>query len=170
MQSHEGVVTVYSQPGKGTTFHLYFPACPAEAPTTVTDSASLPVGQGERILYVDDEGPLAEMGRAVLERLGYHVKACTASTDALVALRAAPDQYDLVITDLTMPGLTGIDLAREVVAIRSSLPLILVTGYSANLTAGQAEAMGVCEILLKPISVHALAHAVRRVLTGSKPN
>lgn len=164
MQSHEGVVTVYSQPGKGTAFRLYFPATPG-ASASVTDAAQpVPMGHGERILFVDDEEILTKMGKKTLERLGYVVEAHSNSLEALEMVRADPAVFDLVITDLTMPGITGIQLAEQLRAIRPDLPVILTTGYTANLTSNRIQELGLTELLLKPMSLQTLAGAVARVL------
>jgi PAS domain S-box-containing protein len=168
MQSHEGLVTVYSHPGEGTVFHLYFPTCIQTATPGIAGDVYVPHGQGERLLYVDDEAPLAKMGEKILQRLGYVVEAHTNPMLALQAVRAAPERYDLVITDLTMPGMTGTELAQELLSIRADLPVILTTGYTATLTAARAQAEGIREMLLKPLSVQALGDAVARVLAGSK--
>jgi CheY-like chemotaxis protein len=164
MQSHEGAVTVYSQPGEGTVFHLYFPACPDEATAIVTDGSPIPRGKGERVLYVDDEAALAEMGRKILERLGYSVETQTSPAAALQQVRATPARYDLVITDLTMPGMTGTQLAHELLAIRPDFPVILITGYSATLTTERVQALGIRDLILKPIAMRTLGRTVARVL------
>jgi CheY-like chemotaxis protein len=168
MQSHEGVVTVTSQPGQGTCFQLYFPACATEARDRADETAPVPRGRGERILFVDDEELLTGMGKGILERLGYRVTAHTTPHDALAAVRSDPGGYDLVITDLTMPGVTGVDLAREIMTLRPDLPVLLVTGHNGNLTAGQVQALGIRELLLKPLSLHGLALTARRVLDATK--
>jgi PAS domain S-box-containing protein len=167
MSSHDGTITVYSQPGEGTTFHLYFPAHGNVAPvSSQTAEAPVPYGRGQRILYVDDEQPLAEMGRKILERLGYEVDVRGRPAEALAAFRAAPADYDLVVTDLTMPGMTGIELARQLLHIRPELPVILMTGYAAMLTPERVRTLGIRELLLKPHSVRMLAEALQRAFTG----
>jgi PAS domain S-box-containing protein len=165
MQSHDGAVTVYSQPGEGTAFHLYFPAhggrrvaeTPAPAP-------AVPRGKGERVLFVDDEVPLALLGRCILEELGYVVESKTSPAEALAAVRADPAAFDLVITDLTMPGMTGTELGRQLLEIRPGLPIILTTGHSGNLTAERVRRLGCRELLLKPLTLQKLGQAVRRAL------
>ncbi len=168
MQSHDGVITVSSQCGQGTTFQLYFPACAADAVEAGPEEMALPRGSGERVLFVDDEEALASVGRSTLEKLGYQVDAFSAPQAALAALRRTPADYRVVITDFTMPGLTGVELAREVLAVRPDLPVLLITGHNGNLTASQVEALGIRELLLKPLSLHGLALAVRRVLNEPK--
>jgi len=169
MRSHEGAVTVASHPGEGTMFHLYFPALAEAAPAIVAETAEAPRGNGERILYLDDEAPLVKIGKRLLEQLGYVVEVHTNSLEALDALRARPGAYDLVITDQMMPRLTGTGLAEQARAIRPELPFILNTGYDATLTVERARAVGIREIIMKPLSVVALGTVVARVLAETKP-
>jgi PAS domain S-box-containing protein len=166
VRNHDGVITVYSQPGKGTQFHLYFPVHLADMdPGVPEEPVETPRGNHERILLVDDEIPLALMGRKMLERLNYLVDSHTAPADALAAVLANPGDYDLVLSDLTMPGMTGVELARQISHLRPDLPIILITGYSATLTLEKVRALGVREILLKPLTLHALGEAIHRTLT-----
>ena len=165
MQSHGGVITVYSQPGEGTTFHLYFPPHSGEITKAAISSDPLPEGDGKRILYVDDEGSLAQLGKQTLEMLGFQVEAMTNVMDALKLVEADPQRFDLVITDQTMPGMTGTDFAAHLQKIRPGLPIILATGYSAGLTRERLRTMGIRELLLKPQSIQSLTSAVQRALT-----
>jgi PAS domain S-box-containing protein len=169
MESHEGAVSVYSQPGEGTVFHLYFPAHAGAAALATAESASIPRGQGQRILYVDDEAPLAHLGQMSLEQLGYQVEAATNVTEALALVRAEPKRFDLVITDQTMPGMTGTDFAGQLLKIRPDLPIILATGYSPNLSLERLRELGIRELLQKPQTIAALAAAVQRALSPQKP-
>src|SRR5690606_16419892 len=164
-QAHEGEVFVSSTPGEGTTFELYFPAHeqPAESEEPRPGDVLSP-GSGERILFVDDEAPIMLVCKAILERLGYRVEGTVDVLAALETLRAAPGDFDLVISDLTMPGMTGVDFARQVREIRADLPIILATGFNATLTADRVRELGVSELLLKPLSMQALASSVRRAL------
>ncbi|MEO7599635.1 MAG: ATP-binding protein [Opitutus sp.] len=165
MKSHEGTVLVYSQPGEGTEFVLYFPAHTVAKDTIAPfDSVSVAPGNGERVLYVDDEGPLGQMGRNILERLNYRVEVHNDPVTALSSFRANPDSYDLMLTDLTMPGMTGIELARQILQLRPELPVVLMTGYAATIDGEQARAQGIAELLLKPHSLTTLGLAVRRAL------
>ncbi len=168
MQTHEGAVTVYSHVGEGTTFHLYFPAYGEEEVHEESEVAAVPSGNGERILYVDDELLLARVGKKILERLGYVVEIQTGPMEALEAVRKRPGAYDLVISDQMMPILPGVDLARLLLAIRPDLPIILVTGYTATLTPERVQAMGIRNLILKPISVAALGAAVHGVFSASR--
>ncbi len=165
MKSHDGGVTVYSQPGEGTTFHLYFPVLDA-ATAPVVVLPPVPRGQGERILFVDDELALVQLGRKVLEGLGYQVTTKTSALAAFATVRDHPDHFDLVVTDLTMPDMNGADLTRKLHANWPRLPVILTTGYSATLTQAGAHEMGFRELLLKPNTGRTLGEAVHRVLAG----
>ena len=169
MRSHEGTITVRSRPGEGTTFDLYFPTVVGPQPAVAVPVVALPRGNGEHILFVDDEEALGRLGRRMLERLGYTVDVTHRPQFALDAVRARPNAYALVITDLTMPGIRGIDLARQMRQIRPGLPILLTSGYSADLTPANMEETGIREVLLKPFSVEDLSRAVRRALLTTLP-
>ena len=164
MKSHDGGISVYSEPGKGTVFHLYFPVYEAEAKVLEIGAAPIPRGRGEHILFVDDEPPLASLGKKMLERLGYQVTTKTSALDALAAVRAQPDPFDLVITDLTMPVMDGAKLGRELLQIQPHLPIIVTTGYSGAMTAAAARELGFGGVLSKPSTARTLGEAVYRVL------
>ena len=163
MQAHDGAITVYSQPGEGTTFHLYFPAHASDAAPVVERQQELPRGDGQRVLFVDDEVPLAHMGRKMLERLGYVVTAVTSPAEALAIFSANPQSFDLVFTDLTMPGRSGTDLAADMIARRHDLRIVLVTGYT-TLTSERVRRLGIRELALKPLTLHRLATIAQRAL------
>ena len=120
----------------------------------------------ERILLVDDEEPIARMVKLNLDRLGYQVSLCNSSTDALEAFRVSPNKYDLVITDMTMPHITGDNLTIELKKIRPDIPVVLCTGFSEKVTNAKASAIGVDKVLMKPIIGDELARAVRSILHG----
>ncbi len=124
-----GTITVDSELGKGATFHVFFPLVDQEELSAVKEIDKIPHGQ-ERILFIDDEELLAEMGQDMLERLGYHVTVRRSSLDALATFQNTPNDFDIVITDQTMPDMTGSDLARRMMQIRTEVPIILCTGYS----------------------------------------
>jgi len=166
MQSHGGAITVYSQPGEGTVFHLYFPVTTESSRETATVMEEPPAGHGKRILFVDDELPLALLGQSMLEELGYVVEPRGSVADALAVVRANPAAFDLVITDLTMPTMLGTDFARELLQLRPNLPIILTTGYTANLTPERVRDLGIRELLLKPHTIQSLGLAVHRVLNS----
>jgi CheY-like chemotaxis protein len=134
-----------------------------QAPTGTEAREALPVG-AERILFVDDEAILAELGKELLESLGYKVVTKTNSLEALETFRADPHGFDLVITDMTMPGLRGEELAREIIALRPGMPIILCTGYSELINETQAREMGIREFLMKPYLAANFAETIRKVL------
>jgi PAS domain S-box-containing protein len=161
--NHGGFITCTSSPGNGTTFHLYFPAwigtCfPSSQPETT------PATGREHILLVDDEQILVETGTALLQRLGYKVTGRTDSLEALDIFRMQPHRFDAVITDQTMPEMTGLDLARRLLQIRPDLPIILCTGYSALVSEEEVLAQGIKAFVLKPLTKKDVAATLRRVL------
>jgi len=164
MDSHDGAVTVYSQPGEGTVFHLYFPEHAGEASEIGEDGDPVPIGNGERILFVDDEELLAQLGKKSLTALGYEVEVTTRPADALALVRADPQRFALVLTDQTMPGMSGVFLATQIRQIRPELPVVLLTGYSLALGQDQIDAAGILQVLIKPMSIHSLAGAVHAAL------
>ena len=128
VKNHKGAITVRSTPGKGSTFEVFLPRIPEQALPAIAPPLSALKGHG-RILIVDDEADIAELEKEMVERLGYSAKAVVESGAALALFRENPDKYDLVLTDQTMPDMTGIDLARKLVSIRPDIPIVLVTGY-----------------------------------------
>ena len=164
MKSHEGAITVYSHPGQGTIFNLYFPVLEAEATVGKISVKAIPRGAGEQILFVDDEAPLATLGKQILDRLGYRVTALTSSLGALAAVRAEPEKFDLVITDLSMPAMDGIKLGGELLQLRPRLPVILTTGFSGFMTSEKVRELGFRELMGKPCTVQTLGETVHRVL------
>jgi PAS domain S-box-containing protein len=169
MQSHDGAITVYSEPGQGTAFHLYFPALESAVSEKGIEDGSIPRGHGERILYLDDELLLAKLGKEVLDRLGYAAEQQTNALEALELVRAEPKRFDLVITDQTMPGMTGIEFAREITSIRPSLPVVLTTGYTWNMKTERLREAGIRELLLKPATMQQLGTIVHQVLAQRNP-
>ncbi|RLB77890.1 MAG: sensory box histidine kinase/response regulator protein, partial [Deltaproteobacteria bacterium] len=124
-----------------------------------------PVEMGtEQILFVDDEEQIARMSQQILEGLGYHVTARTSSVEALETFRAAPDKFDLVITDTTMPNMTGVELAKKLMEIRSDIPIIICTGFSEKISEDKAKAMGIRGFLMKPIVRDQIAGKIRKLL------
>ena len=163
--SHGGAVMVESALGQGTTCTVYLPRLAQDVAVPLAPAEVLLPRGHERLLLVDDEASVAAMGQRLLTRLGYEVVAYTSSREALDAFRAAPDRFDLLITDYTMPQMTGEALARAVREIRPELPLILCTGFSETMTADHARVLGIDAYLMKPWEIHVLAHTLRRVLT-----
>lgn len=165
MDTHEGAITVYSQPGEGTVFHLYFPAHRGEASLAGPEKGPALRGGGERILFIDDEELLVQFGEKALVSLGYNVEIATDPREALARVRADPHHLALVITDHTMPRMTGLALAGELQQLRPELPIILTTGYSQAITEECLAAAGIRQLLLKPFTLHSLAEAVKAALS-----
>jgi PAS domain S-box-containing protein len=170
MRNHDGSITVYSRPGEGTTFHLYFPAVGGEALDVGSDRSPIPQGGGKKVLFVDDEEPIAILVEKMLVRLGYAAETFTSVKDALDLVIAEPGRFDLVITDMTMPGMSGLDFAKRLAEIRPDLPVIVTTGYPGSLKLEQVRAMGIRELLLKPPTLRSLGTAAHRALSGKSPN
>ena len=163
VKNHGGVMTVSSEPDQGATFSVFLPGLEKTVAEKPRASES-PATGSERILFVDDEATLVDMGKVMLETLGYDVTAKTSSLDALQAFRDRPDAFDLVFTDMTMPSLTGRELAREITAIRKDIPVILCTGFSDMMNNEEAREAGVREIVIKPYIMNTLAKTIRNAL------
>jgi PAS domain S-box-containing protein len=163
----KGAIEVNSRPGDGAEFHVYFPQVVETGEIRVDPPAKPPTGS-ERILVVDDEDTLANLGRMMLERLGYAVTVSNSSLEALENFRSQPDSFDLVISDKTMPHLTGLELAEEIKKIRPRIPVIVCTGYSSEAEVNKAGELGIAHLLIKPLTMDDLAHAVRVVLDNQK--
>ncbi|MFC1736310.1 PAS domain S-box protein [Candidatus Hydrogenedentota bacterium] len=157
-----GAITVESELDEGATFNVYLPMCDGESDGEVADEAPVLTGN-ERILLVDDEEEAVEMARKMLERLGYTVTSKTQSLKALEAFRAAPDEFDLVITDQTMPLFTGMELCREIIRLRPDKPIVMITGHSESAVSSKALSLGV-RIFTKPLVFKEFAKTIRDVL------
>jgi PAS domain S-box-containing protein len=160
-----GAITVSSEIGKGSTFRVFLPCCSGDADREGAVEVSVPKGN-ERILFVDDEPSIVAMAERMLARLGYSVKSTTSSVEALSLFRDGSGEFDLVITDLTMPKLTGEQLAAELIRIRRDIPIIVCTGYSKILTEGGITKPGICAVVTKPLIIHDIAKSIRDVLDG----
>jgi len=160
-----GHIAAESSPGKGSVFTIYFPMIAGKpAPGAVVDE-SVPTGC-ERILFVDDEEALVMAGEELLAALGYEVTCRTDSREALALFRLDPSRFDLVITDQTMPEMTGIELASAILSTRPDMPIIMVTGFSHLVDADKARAAGIRAFVMKPLTKGEIARTIRKVLGG----
>jgi CheY-like chemotaxis protein len=163
VQNHGGAITVESKVGEGTCFRVYLPCCtkkPANQKSLAQEAAK---GHGQ-ILFVDDEEPIVNLGRRSLKKLGYSVVGETCSAKALKRFQADPMKFDLVLTDQTMPQLTGIALAQEMWKIRPTLPIIICTGFSEQITSEKIISMGFRALLNKPYTFAELTQTIQRCL------
>ncbi len=164
IKEHEGIITVTSQLGRGSTFTVYLPAV-AAAESPIDDAlADIPRGRGEHVLFVDDESALCTAAKHLLSRLGYRPHVFQDSEAAWLAFEAEPQTFDVLITDLTMPVRTGLELADDVLRLRPELPVILASGYSATLTKERLKQHRIRELLVKPLDYRTLANALDRAL------
>jgi len=167
IQACDGAIDVQSATGKGTTFEMYLPIVTSETVPEIQRSDPLPRGT-EKILFVDDEPMLADINKKILESIGYHVTVCTASNEALNLFKEDPMAFDAVITDYTMPHMTGLELVQELITIRPGIPVMLCTGYSDAITQQKATAIGICECFVKPLKTYKLAKTLRTVFDNKK--
>lgn len=165
--SHGGALDVVSHPGRGTTFSVYLPRSEMERRTTPEGGVALSSGS-ERVLFVDDEGYVADLGREVLSRLGYDVEVHTSPQTALAAFQAEPYGFDVIVTDQTMPYLTGLEFAREVRRFRGDIPIVLTTGYSEAVTTESLLRQNIAALVMKPYGGSELNRAVRDALAEVK--
>ena len=163
VENYGGQITVDSKIGKGTCFTIYLPISKKRKVHTPSEKEDLPLGN-ENILFVDDEAPIAKMGSKALEQLGYTVTTRTSSVETLKLFKSKPQAFDLVITDMTMPNMTGDKMATEMMNIRSDIPVILCTGYSKKISKESAADIGIKALVYKPVVKADLAKTVRKVL------
>jgi len=163
VESHGGMISAESTPGKGTTFRLYFPIID-ETAEQVNKTSPVHYKGNERILLIDDEESLVEIGAEILGLLGYRVTAKTNSLEAFEAFKTNPDNFDLVITDQTMPNMSGTELAVELLKIRSDISIVLCTGYSSKISDDMIKEIGIADYFMKPFNTEQLALIVRKTL------
>jgi len=164
VRSHGGVISVYSEIEKGTTFKVLLPQ--AEEALVVREHAEVLATGTETILFVDDDPSMVKTGQQMLKQLGYQVEATSKPVDALAAFRDQPDKYDLVVTDMTMPDMTGESLAKALMRVRPDIPVIICTGFSHQMDEEKALAMGISAFVMKPFVVKDVAHTIRNVLAS----
>lgn len=158
-----GAIAVSSEPGRGTLFELYFPAVEASAAPSTDEGGPLRRGDGLRILYLDDEEPLVFLAGRVLGRLGYEVAGFSDPQAALAAFRAAPQSFDLVVTDLNMPGISGLALARQMLEIDPEAAVVLASGHVTEDLEQRARAAGIRHVLYKPSTLDELSEQIHRL-------
>lgn len=167
VQSYGGFISCDSTPGEGTVFKITLPTIDEHASQESESKEPVPHGK-EHILLIDDEEILLEMGKLMLERLGYHVTARWSGIEALTTFQTQPDLFDIVITDQTMPGMTGIDLSRRILQLRPNMPIILCTGYSSLITEEKARSLGIKGFAMKPLARKNVARLIRKILDGKR--
>ena len=161
--NHGGEISVYSEPGVGTTLKIYIPVVDVD-PVPIVQPVRVPVTGNERIMVVDDENSIAQLVQDILSNLGYAIVTHTDSAEALEEFSVHPDMYDLVVTDQTMPYMTGIQLAEELIRIRPDIPIIIMSGFSELLTSEKSKELGIRAFLTKPFLPYDLSSTIREVL------
>jgi PAS domain S-box-containing protein len=164
VRDHEGAIFFESEPGRGTSVTVYLPEHAVELDGSSDPSAELLRANGETVLFIDDEAVLCRSVSGLLERLGYRVTARTDPAEALALFRKKPDAFDVVLTDLTMPALTGVDVAREVLRVTPHKPVLLMSGYSSSWTAESVRTLGVVDLIAKPLGAARLSQSLAAAL------
>ena len=165
-QSH-GDVRVLSEPGQGTEVQVYLPVKENAAGQRHFDPGQPVQGGNEKILLVDDEASIVKMQEQMLDRLGYTVTVRTGSLDALEAFKADPQAFDVVVTDMTMPNMTGVQLAAELKKIRPNIPVVLCTGFSYQVNDEKCKALGIDDFVMKPVIKNEIAATIRKLIDNT---
>ena len=165
VKRYGGMINVYSEQGKGAVFHVYLPRI-IQAEAMKVDTNKPAIGGTERILFVDDEPSLVDIGTRMLSSIGYVVTGVLSSVDALNIFRAEPDRFDLVITDMTLPKMTGMDLSRKLLQIRPDIPIIICSGINDPETEVQVKSLGIKSFLQKPLTRRELSQTIRNTIDG----
>jgi CheY-like chemotaxis protein len=168
VRSYGGDISMYSEPGLGTTFRIYLPVIETKIEKTEATTIVSAIGGNERILLVDDEEQIVRMEKQMLERLGYRVTAQTNSMKGLEQFRSDPEGFDLVITDMTMPHMTGVELSKHLLEIRPDIPIVICTGFSTKIDDAKAKRYGIRGFVMKPVVQSELAQKIREVLDGAE--
>jgi CheY-like chemotaxis protein len=166
VKRHDGYITVESEPGEGSAFSVYFPKITEEQPMVSAADGAIPMGR-ERVLFIDDEEALVEMGEGILKDLGYQVVSASSGREALALFTHDPLRFDVVITDQTMPHMTGVELAKKILAMRADIPIILCTGFSHLIGADGAKAAGIRAFAAKPLTKSEIARMIRSALDAA---
>ncbi len=168
VKEHQGDIKVYSEPGIGTTFKVFLPLMQKTDPVESDEKVEIMETGKETILLVDDEISIVRLERQMLERLGYQVNARTSSMDALEAFKSRPEKYDLIISDMNMPNMNGIQLAKEIQKTRLDMPIVLCTGFSERISREITKKIGIKGFLMKPVAKAEMAGVVRKILDEVK--
>ena len=167
VKTHDGAILVESTPGQGSVFEVYLPQCMGTSQAGTIDDTPIIEGQGEHVLIVDDEPALSNMLAKTLERVGYRVSACIDSRNALALFTQSPDTFDVIVTDLTMPNMTGRELATAIRQIRPDIPIIVITGNADKLGTDSELDSAITRCLIKPVRKRQLCEALADVLRTS---
>lgn len=167
VQGHDGAIVVRSQPGEGTVFEIYFPAATAIEETAAAPAPALR-GQGQHILFLDDEAPLVTLAQRLLERRGYRFSGFTRASEALRAFAEKPDEFQLVITDLSMPGASGLHFASDILKLRPDVPVVLCSGHVTEELREHARRAGIREVLYKPNTVDEFGETIHRLASETR--
>jgi signal transduction histidine kinase len=166
VRAHGGAIAVRSQPGGGSVFEVYLPVRVADQAATLQGAPALPRGAGQHLLYLDDEPALVRVTARILETMGYRVTGFTDAAEALAALGANPGRFDAVLTDLSMPGASGLDVIRDVSRLRPGIPIALTSGFATDEVHASAKALGCREVINKPASIEDIANALHRLFSA----